>query len=50
MICPKCGGEMIGKQKVNDEGLEPKRFECRCGWTVDEATGKGSWPDQKEGA
>lgn len=50
MDCPKCGAKMTRMQRVNKEvnGLEEARFECACGWTIEEDTGKGYWPDQKE--
>jgi hypothetical protein len=49
MECPKCHGKMSRKQRVkkNGKGLEPARYECRCGWAINEATGKGYWPDEE---
>lgn len=48
MTCPKCCGQMIRKERINLRvgGLDPARFECKCGYTIDEATGRGYWPDQ----
>jgi hypothetical protein len=50
MTCPKCCGIMERKQAVNKDviALEKPRFECRCGYVIDEATGVGHWPDARE--
>ena len=48
MRCPKCNGEMKRKQRVRPDGkgLEDPRFECYCGWVIDEKTEKGHWKSQ----